>query len=120
MLDRVITSNIIQQLTRVGASLALAASAERANTLCANLYRQMYDMNTQTHHGRCSLVQRHTPVIWVHALRSLGAQRSYCYIWRRGGNLFDFLRLWYGAFSRVNGSKAWREKWDKSRLLVNA
>ena len=35
------------------------------------------------------------PSLWVHALRSSGAPCWYCYVWRRGGNLFDFLCLCY-------------------------
>ena len=40
------------------------------------------------------------PSLWVHAPRSSGAPCWYCYVWRRGGNLFDFLCLWYGLSAR--------------------
>ena len=40
------------------------------------------------------------PSLWVHAPRSSGAPCWYCYVWRRGGNLFDFLCLWYGVSAR--------------------
>ena len=40
------------------------------------------------------------PSLWVHPPRSSGAPCWYCYAWRRGGNLFDFLCLWYGVSSR--------------------
>jgi hypothetical protein len=40
------------------------------------------------------------PSLWVHVPRSLGAPCWYCYVWRHGGNLFDFLCLWYGVSSR--------------------
>ena len=44
------------------------------------------------------------PSLWVHAPRSSGAPCWYCYVWRRGGNLFDFLCLWYG----ISASEMWR------------
>ena len=40
------------------------------------------------------------PLLWVHVPRSSGAPCWYCYVWRRGGNLFDFLSLWYGVSAR--------------------
>jgi hypothetical protein len=40
------------------------------------------------------------PSLWVHAPRSAGAPCWYCYVWRRGGNLFDFLCLWYDVAPR--------------------
>ena len=40
------------------------------------------------------------PSLWVHAPRSSGAPCWYCYVWQRGGNLFDFLCLWYGLSAR--------------------
>ncbi len=40
------------------------------------------------------------PSLWVHAPRSSGAPCWYCYVWRRGGNLFDFLCLWYDVAPR--------------------
>jgi hypothetical protein len=48
------------------------------------------------------------PSFWVHSPRSSGAPCWYCYVWRRGGNLFDFLCLWYGVSAR----EMWR------RILV--
>ena len=44
------------------------------------------------------------PSLWVHAPRSSGAPCWYCYVWRCGGNLFDFLCLWYG----VSAGEMWR------------
>jgi len=44
------------------------------------------------------------PSLWVHSPRSSGAPCWYCYAWRRGGNLFDFLCLWYG----VSAGEMWR------------
>jgi len=38
--------------------------------------------------------------LWVHAPRSSGAPCWYCHVWQRGGNLFDFLCLWYGTSPR--------------------
>ena len=35
------------------------------------------------------------PSLWVHAPRSSGGPCWYCHVWRCGGNLFDFLCLWY-------------------------
>ena len=40
------------------------------------------------------------PSLWVHAPRASGAPCWYCHVWRRGGNLFDFLCLWYGISAR--------------------
>ena len=40
------------------------------------------------------------PSLWVHAPRSSGAPCWYCYVWQRGGNLFDFLCFWYGVSAR--------------------
>lgn len=40
------------------------------------------------------------PSLWVHVPRAPGAPSWYCHAWRRGGNLFDFLCLWYGAAPR--------------------
>ncbi len=40
------------------------------------------------------------PSLWVHPPRSSGAPCWYCYVWERGGNIFDFLCLWYGVSSR--------------------
>lgn len=40
------------------------------------------------------------PSLWVHSPRSSGAPCWYCYVWQRGGNLFDFLCLWYGVSAR--------------------
>ena len=48
------------------------------------------------------------PSLWVHAPRSSGAPCWYCHVWRRGGNLFDFLCLWYDVAPR----QMWR------RILV--
>lgn len=44
------------------------------------------------------------PSLWVHTPRSSGAPCWYCYVWKRGGNLFDFLCLWYG----VSAHELWR------------
>lgn len=40
------------------------------------------------------------PSLWVHAPRGAGAPSWYCHVWRRGGNLFDFLCVWYGVSAR--------------------
>ncbi len=40
------------------------------------------------------------PSLWVHAPRASGAPCWYCHVWRRGGNLFDFLCVWYGVSAR--------------------
>jgi len=40
------------------------------------------------------------PSLWVHAPRASGAPCWYCHVWRRGGNLFDFLCVWYGTSAR--------------------
>jgi hypothetical protein len=40
------------------------------------------------------------PSLWVHPPRASGAPCWYCHVWRRGGNLFDFLCLWYGVTPR--------------------
>ncbi len=47
------------------------------------------------------------PSLWVHAPRASGAPCWYCHTWGRGGNLFDFLCLWYGVSSR--------EMWQRIR-----
>jgi hypothetical protein len=40
------------------------------------------------------------PSLWVHTPASSGGPCWYCNTWKRGGNLFDFLCLWYGVSSR--------------------
>ena len=40
------------------------------------------------------------PSLWVHVPRGSGGPCWYCHVWRRGGNLFDFLCLWYGVPAR--------------------
>jgi len=40
------------------------------------------------------------PSLWVHLPRSAGAPCWYCHVWQRGGNLFDFLLLYYGLDAR--------------------
>lgn len=40
------------------------------------------------------------PSLWVHPPRASGAPCWYCHTWGRGGNLFDFLCLWYGLSPR--------------------
>jgi hypothetical protein len=41
------------------------------------------------------------PSLWVHAPTVSGGRCWYCNVWKRGGNLFDFLCLWYGVTPRV-------------------
>ncbi len=40
------------------------------------------------------------PSLWVHAPTVSGGRCWYCNVWKRGGNLFDFLCLWYGLAPR--------------------
>lgn len=40
------------------------------------------------------------PSLWVHAPTASGGPCWYCNTWRRGGNLFDFLCLWYDVAPR--------------------
>jgi hypothetical protein len=44
------------------------------------------------------------PSLWVHPPASSGGPCWYCNTWKRGGNLFDFLCLWYG----VSAGEMWR------------
>jgi hypothetical protein len=41
------------------------------------------------------------PSLWVHAPTVSGGRCWYCNVWKRGGNLFDFLCLWYDVTPRV-------------------
>jgi len=56
--------------------------------------------------GCCPFGEHHTvdkdfhPSLWVHPLRAASAPCWYCYVWQRGGNLFDFFYLWYGCSAR--------------------
>jgi hypothetical protein len=47
------------------------------------------------------------PSLWVHAPTISGGRCWYCNVWKRGGNLFDFLCLWYDL--------APREMWRRIR-----
>jgi hypothetical protein len=40
------------------------------------------------------------PSLWVHAPTVSGGRCWYCNVWKRGGNLFDFLCLWYDLAPR--------------------
>ncbi len=56
--------------------------------------------------GCCPFGEHHAdgkdsrPSLWVHPPRSAGAPCWYCHVWQRGGNLFDFLLLYYGLDAR--------------------
>lgn len=52
------------------------------------------------------------PSLWVHAPRSSGGPCWYCHVWRRGGNLFDFLCLWYDLAPR----EMWRRILTRERF----
>jgi hypothetical protein len=40
------------------------------------------------------------PSLWVHAPTVSGGRCWYCNVWKRGGNLFDFLCFWYDVTTR--------------------
>ena len=40
------------------------------------------------------------PSLWVHTPTVSGGRCWYCNVWKRGGNLFDFLCLWYDVAPR--------------------
>jgi len=40
------------------------------------------------------------PSLWVHQPTVSGGRCWYCNVWKRGGNLFDFLCLWYSVSAR--------------------
>lgn len=40
------------------------------------------------------------PSLWVHAPTISGGRCWYCNVWKRGGNLFDFLCVWYDVTPR--------------------
>ncbi len=56
--------------------------------------------------GCCPFGEHHSdgkdshPSFRVYAPRTASASCWYCYVWQRGGTLFDFLCLWYGLDAR--------------------